>query len=407
MQDQKKAKSQLELWIQIGGLVIGLVALIATVFFSIKSDRTKELTVSFSAVRPLVFSEGAKTTATLEIRLAGNKVAAPWLLSGRIVNSGSLPIEERDIELPLQLRFEKTRVLSAEISQKSHDALFAALQTDSDSIKLQHKLLNPGDWIAFDVIFDGEPILPPKSLARISGVAETRFTLPASGQTQYHITVVDVPRPFAYLVTFTSGLLAIFLFGAGPILIATTFRDAMRQAPPNQSQRSYSFSPEQIESRMLGLSPSSKEASAVFSLLQRRITIAQLDDPDALARAISEVLPKSTLDSIGTTPSAAAIVICYELKSALRDSLATHVYLSLPPGPDRVHREAIKRLDMSTTSAIQLRQYVESALITQGRDLPLRKRLAVDDIVVGSVMFLIGSSLILVIGGSIRTLTSM
>ena len=142
--------------------------------------------------------EAGAASAGLEVRYGNVRIGTPWLVSGRIENTGNLSIEEHDIEAPARVRFIGGHVVGAEVTQKSQVGLCGRVNIEVNDVVLVHKLLNSGDWIGFDVIFDGEPAIPPQVSARISGIRSVKQTIVQSGDARRFPALFPLPTPVIY-----------------------------------------------------------------------------------------------------------------------------------------------------------------------------------------------------------------
>jgi hypothetical protein len=165
-----------------------------------------------------LLSADVGAASNLQITFQDRPLQKPYLLSARIENSGDLPIEERDIEGPVSMTFMSARVITVEITGVHPAGLFATATNAEKTIIISHKLLNQGDWIAFDVLLDGDPDEPTIS-ARISGIPSIT-TIPLSAQQRAVSTTAawPLPKPVTYaalvLATFLGALLLIVASGS-------------------------------------------------------------------------------------------------------------------------------------------------------------------------------------------------
>lgn len=211
------AKSKIDTALQIGGLIAAVVAILITIFFSLRSERDKEITITYLSKRSLVSLDGPRPSVRLEVTAGGSVVTAPWLVSAKIENTGNVPIEERDIEAQAKLSFSNTKVIAVEITRKSQLDIYGAVRAIGSDVFIENKLLNPGDWIAFDMLFDGEPLLPAVLTVRISGVAKPIQLVASAESKKLAPALFPVPLPATYfsltvgsLVAFSSLLLQSF-----------------------------------------------------------------------------------------------------------------------------------------------------------------------------------------------------
>ncbi len=96
--------------IQIVILVIALIALIVTAYSYRASQKKKEVTISYFEKRPLMSSDSTPVGSSLKVSFADKLVLNPWILSCRIQNTGSLPIEQQDVEEPIKISFLGTDI---------------------------------------------------------------------------------------------------------------------------------------------------------------------------------------------------------------------------------------------------------------------------------------------------------
>ena len=209
--------------------------MLVTAFLSIRSERTKELTVTFLAKRPLISIEGGRRNVDLEVRIGGTLIQAPWLLSGRLENTGNQPIEERDIEAPVKFSFSQGKVVGAEIAQKSQQAIFAKSVFNGNDVTIENKLLNPGDWVNFDILFDGEPNVPPLLSLRISGVSKPKQLAISLGEKRPFFTIVPVPMPVLYFLLTIGSMTGIGSVAVGLALLVGFVRDIFRPLETQES----------------------------------------------------------------------------------------------------------------------------------------------------------------------------
>jgi hypothetical protein len=96
-----------------------------------------------------------------------------------VANTGTQPIETRDFERPLVIRFDaQTPVLAVTLSESSPSNLDPKFITESSAVTISPLLLNPSDRFRLNVVLQGdfnEPS-PDARVAGISGVSRKLLT---------------------------------------------------------------------------------------------------------------------------------------------------------------------------------------------------------------------------------------
>lgn len=380
--------------IQIGGLVIGVLAIVITIFFSIRAERTKEMTISNLTKRPLVSIEGSRRSVGLEISIGGNRLDAPWLLSGRLANTGNQPIEERDIEMPARISFSRGKVVGAEIVNRSQLGIFAEATIKGNAIVIDHKLLNPGDWLDFDFMFDGEPDLPTLSF-RISGVSQPQNITISPDQKRVHSTIVPLPLPISYLFLTIGSLIGIVITGGSVLILGDTIRGLFRR----QNKKSHApdlekfFDPKSI---IKNLVPASQQSQIVLIALGKERSLDWMDDPEALAKDINTNVPSGLLTSLNLTTDEAAQILRKELRERFKEYLGDHIY-------EKQLRSKFMKLDTDTLSTAQLRERAISMVRKIGNKEE-KFKFDFPGLVVGFLILISGITLVMLLGGTWRTL---
>lgn len=200
--------------LELTGLFISVIAIGVSIYLSIRAEQEKSLVLRSLSSRSLITAEASRS-GDLKVSLNDKVVAKPWLLSARLENSGSIPIEQRDIEKPLTMQFPRAVVLRAEITRRGPADVTAQVLLHKNAVRLEHGLLNPADWIEFDILFDGEPGAPDLSY-RVTGLTSRIALALSDKQSSPQPAWISLPTPVHYLLlTITTlGILAAAIGGA-------------------------------------------------------------------------------------------------------------------------------------------------------------------------------------------------
>lgn len=396
--DQKKPK--IDTYIQIIGIILAALGLVVTLIFSIKSDKEKELTITYESKRSLLISDNSKTAASLEVSVLGNRVMAPWILSGRLENTGTIPIEERDIEQPIQIDFGKSKIINADVVQKNQDSLFAKINTNTNSIEVIHKLLNPGDWVSFDIVLDGEPNIPPNSTLRISGVSELKSSLLQTGQQKTYPTLFEMPKSIVYsLLTITTAI-GIMLVLAGPAAALSSIRNnqAIQRAQNTRTEFKPSIN-EKIEHLQ-------QKSLIIYGIIRQEINTEEFDYIDRIKNAIKNEIPDDLLLKLNLNTESAAKIIQNDIKKSVKESLISEGYMYLPTGINSIYMEKIRSIDASNSTIremVEISKQTVKDLLEKNKESST-KNIDYSPIFAGAIIVAIGLAITLIAGGTWRTL---
>ncbi len=191
-------------------IFLAFVAVIVSLVLGIRSEKSKELSVRHLGAKPLIGSTSGNASR-FRLSVGGVPVEQPWLYSIRVENTGSLPIESRDVEGPLGITFSEGRVLGAELANLIPKNLSAVVESKSNSVTIAHKLLNPGDSFVVDILLDGQP-KSPSVVARISGITGITEVQVQEKDASGKSLVVSMPKSLEFLILAISSLgVAVFL----------------------------------------------------------------------------------------------------------------------------------------------------------------------------------------------------
>jgi hypothetical protein len=147
-------------------------AVAVATFFGLQVEKHKSLELAYRA-KLSFFNADVHATPKVSVLYDGRPISQLTKISVLVSNSGSIPIEKRDIERDSLLHFDpaKARIIEVHLTQESPVGLGAAVTSEGNAVHISHGLLNPGDSFAFEILLDGDPgnDLPPLD-SRITGV---------------------------------------------------------------------------------------------------------------------------------------------------------------------------------------------------------------------------------------------
>lgn len=105
----------------------------------------------------------------LTVVFAGKDFSSPAISQVRLGNTGKIELKSDDFDGPVRIGFNSSDILQIRISGRSSDAINPSVSKDTPkSICFTPTLLNPGEWIEYQLIKDGA-LEAPTVHARVAG----------------------------------------------------------------------------------------------------------------------------------------------------------------------------------------------------------------------------------------------
>jgi len=126
-------------WLAVLAIVIGLI-------LAYLQYQNKSLAYEVISEYKIIGTD-ADTEGRVEILFDSKPVEAVYLVIIKIINTGRLPIESKDYEYAISLRFnEESEILSSEILKQSPSNLGVKLKSYTNKIIIEPLLLNTRDF---------------------------------------------------------------------------------------------------------------------------------------------------------------------------------------------------------------------------------------------------------------------
>jgi len=160
---------------QFVGVVLALVSIFVTVYFSISQYRKKSLVYVVMAETPLL-TVNEELKSKIQVLYQDKPIQDVHLIVLKILNSGQIPILEKDFESSLTFQFGKTaNILSAEIIETSPASFSPTISFQDTTLSISPTLFNSKDMVAIKILaaqYNGNIT----ASARIVGVSEIKRT---------------------------------------------------------------------------------------------------------------------------------------------------------------------------------------------------------------------------------------
>lgn len=388
-------------------LGLAVISILVSWYFGKRAEREKALTVRYVAVRPLLTDP--RKSEKLVVTYEDQVVEQPWFLTARLENTGNTPIIEDDIDTLLLLQFPAGRVLGVDIGATNPPGIPAAAIQQASEVEIEPTLLNPGDYISFDVLLDGDPKLPT-ALVRVVGVSRPIVLHPSDETSTFYATWFQLPRPVEYIALTITSLGIVFL------LIVLVFLVVEQWAPSDYSATSvedfFSTVDDVLDEMGIDIYPDTfaVPASVIATALGRDnpVQLAWIDNPAGLESMITKQVPGALLDAYKISPQEATKLIVQEMRAQLPATLRERIVSEAPWGFSSAVEESMSELRFEENTVDEFFKKVRRQLGPLKDSLPESSGSldsnSWEDWVGSLVIFIIIVSATLVVGGTWRSL---
>jgi hypothetical protein len=392
-------------------LMSWLLALVATsiavaTFFGHSVDKRKQLELSYLAKLSLVSPEAGPG---VKVAFDGRQIQRLTKVSARLINTGAVPIEERDIEQQPSISFDmkKAVVLKANLTENPKGVKAGCKLGDGNAVVFSLGLLNPGDWVGFELLFDGDPgdDWPPPNY-RITGVSEPTKRVPSSGTSSFRVGFFILPRSLEVFLIIFASMVPIVIFA-----VAVTGAIEMKKsvAPPPQviadglKNIDAIFDPQSVLKDVISkLPPGLRDA---LGKSQFHPNVLWIDNPESIKDVLRSKVSSKDPSEAGNVENLSDQIF-EALRTATFDRLPNEVFRNLPSGVDRQSRDAVRSVLSAAKptergSDLIIRAKAAAVETIQLRGITARLRRINPSDAVGFVILLVGGfALTLVMIGS-------
>ena len=317
--------------------VATILGLAVAIYFGVKAKEKKALEIDYLGKLSLAtyaLGYGEK----LKIQYDNQSVNNLTKIAIRVSNAGQIPIEQRDIEKPITFPIPNAKVLDASIVEKFPANMVVQAKFDTNGVQLIHGLMNPGDFIRFEILCEGEAKWPTPEF-RISGVSVASVNILESKQRVAKITLFDFPKTTDYFVLVLSSILPALLTLAGIGGFFSAFSGVFKQPTGMEQKIDDALSPKKI------VFDCAANLDADLKATMQKVALAHepsiwFDDANELATVITPHLEQKIKEPAVIKETSKKIIS--KMRGCVKDVVAQRLHKSLPVGADRAVRKKIK-----------------------------------------------------------------
>ncbi|MCW2237554.1 hypothetical protein [Azospirillum canadense] len=384
--------------IEAASLIVAILSVLVAVYFGIKTENKKEITIRYLTERNLVSIEASKTNG-LDITFQGKPVKSPWIASIRIENTGDIPIDQKDIESPTTIIFPNAAVLDARIVEQQPANIDSTVNNAGNYLAVIHKLLNPGDSITIDVFLDGNPS-NKFSTFRIAGIKNPVEVLISNEQTQNYVTVIPLPNSAQYSALTLSSLATLALLAFASYIVFDYVASALKSGGDRisvmKSRIERDLNPEYF---LITIPTEDKILGAILSCIGNPLKLSAVLDINKLVNLVETKVPVPLISIYKESTGSIAQKIQRLSIGATESQLMAFAKTRFSKkGADALASEIDKIKSRNPTNYLGLsfeqvkKSYVDDALRNENMDT--------GDLIAGIMAFLISISLISLLGSA-------
>lgn len=156
------------------GYSLAIIAIILSFLFWLDGRKKKEVSYQFLPVTKIF--DGQNTTSKIRVYLWDSIPYEDdiYLLNGYVWNSGELAITKEDIRKNISVKLSNNvTIIDYKISNQIERGVskFELTKINDEEIKITHRYFDPGNGLAFQILYVGDLKSEPQILGNIYGVS--------------------------------------------------------------------------------------------------------------------------------------------------------------------------------------------------------------------------------------------
>lgn len=308
-------KSRESKWYETIGLIIGVLGIVVGLAAWLIPNSYKDFTFAIKDVKPMLQNGGSIQNSNIKMLVGEELLENPWVVSTRITNSGTSPIESKDVDQPLRIEFPDSKIVLVNTPNKS-DPLIDSKITFKDSIAtINHGLLNQSDWFEIDFILNNKPSSIPSITSRIVGLKSIRRVDERLDSSKLYPTIYPLPNYLAIPASVLIVIVSILIAMIGLSMLALFFRNATAKRAVENSWIFKNIStPSHIRTE-------SDHGQLLLNVMGKSFTPRYSEDIQLIAERIKSSSEEKLLSALGETADTTARIFHEETRKSYKNHL--------------------------------------------------------------------------------------
>jgi hypothetical protein len=274
---------------------------------------------------------------------------------------------------------------------------------EGNTLRIEHGLLNPGDSVSIEILFEGDPgdinQLPPVSY-RIADILEPITKYLSNRPLKFQVTYFPLSRLWETILVILTSFIPLVLIGISIGLLSDVRKRALISKREIRNRITSSLNHRQIVQRTLY---ALNEESAIINKVGLEPDIKWFDDRSVIENLFVRPASLTALQQQSLNPAEAAVRVHDALRRTLPAVAGYRLYMELPYPYDHQVQTAVSQMTMIEKESAEdflrrVRDTAETVMLTQ----PFSKRIAtiLPDIAGALACFLFGIASALIMTGS-------
>jgi hypothetical protein len=382
--------------------LIAVIVAVAT-FLGLQPSKKKLLEWEYVAKNTLV-NPSIGPVEKIEINYDGQKIDQLTAISGRLVNSGQVPISSNpdELEEPPQLEFsDQTRIIGATITSRKNangttiSDLKASCVITDNILRIDHGLLNPGDSVYVQILLQGDPgdiDQLPQVTYRIANIIEPSTRYPESKSEKPNPVFFDFSKSINFLLLLFSTLLPLMMIGASLFVAWESIKKLSVRSDLTERITALENYLKNLDiERVLLSAEMDKKHMLLKALCFTPVNENWLVNSEEIEGELNKPMYNHILEEIEMTTSEAASL----LKKSLRESFATGIEERIDSSNHLDSKNALKPLlSYDANSYDDLKHHYKEAVeqLIDQRPMSVRIRASSGEFVAMLFMFTISAA---------------
>lgn len=176
------------------GLFLSVILAFVTVLLTTKKKKIAITDASDIQITSLAEIDNIE----VDLHYKGEKISDLWLFKAKVLNEGNVAISKNDFEENLEFVVDSNAtIIDVKTTGRNPEFLPSKIEFEQNRFYINPTLLNPGEYIEFEILFSSSNFISVGVRPRIKGVNDILFRKKDDLDLRYHL----IDWPFGFIST--------------------------------------------------------------------------------------------------------------------------------------------------------------------------------------------------------------